>query len=393
MIDTFSFTPFPQIFFGEGEFKKLAARLSKKCRKALIVCGGKSLQESGLLTSFKNELSNSQIEHRVVNINSEPSPETIDKIVNDARTFAADTVIAVGGGSVLDAGKAIAAMLPLKDSIIHYLEGIGDKNHPGSTLPFIAVPTTSGTGSEATKNAVITLVGEEGFKKSLRHDNFIPNIAVIDPQLMLTCPEDLTAACGLDTITQLLESYVSIKANPISDALALSALQKVFTSFPVAVNHGNNDLNARADMAYGALISGITLANAGLGVVHGFASSIGGFFDIPHGVVCGSLLPIATETNIKKLSESSDQKHKTLLEKHIKVARLFPATTTLSDVQALQFMIDQFHQWIEMFSIPRFNHYGVTEKDIERIIKTTGIKNNPVPLNSDDLKFILLNRI
>ena len=180
-------------------------------------------------------------------------------------------------------------MLPLSDGIINYLEGV-ELNPPGSTVSFIAVPTTAGTGSEATKNAVISSIGESGFKKSLRHDNFIPDIAVIDPQLMLSCPETLTAACGLDAIAQLLESYVSSKSNPITDALAFDALTKAIPAFEVAVKDGHKNLEARASMAYGALISGITLANAGLGIVHGFASPIGGFFDIPHGVVCGTLL-------------------------------------------------------------------------------------------------------
>ncbi|MCH2207378.1 MAG: iron-containing alcohol dehydrogenase [Lentisphaerales bacterium] len=314
-MDNFSFTPFPQILFGEGEFLKLAQKLSGN-DEVLIIVGGQSLQKSGLLKPFTDALNQLEIQSSIVSIDSEPSPEMIDSVTEKFRPENIDKVIAIGGGSVLDAGKAIAAMLPLTDGITNYLEGVGTKSHPGSTVSFIAVPTTAGTGSEATKNAVISSISADGFKKSLRHDNFIPTMAIIDPKLMLSCPQELTAACGLDAITQLLESYVSSKANPITDALALGALKRVLPAFERAVTKGKEDLEARAAMAYGALISGITLANAGLGIVHGFASPIGGFFDIPHGVVCGTLLPAATETNIKKLQESSEPESLERLQKH-----------------------------------------------------------------------------
>ena len=277
---------------------KLPARIDSK--NVLLVIGGKSLKDSGEYSKFCESLEAVSISYNVAQISSEPSPKMIDKIAEQARKSGAELVIAIGGGSVLDAGKAIAAMIPLDDGIQNYLEGVGTKSHPGKTLPFVAAPTTAGTGSEATKNAVISSIGDSGFKKSLRHNNFIPDIAVIDPKLMVSCPEKLTAACGLDAITQLLESYVSTKANPITDSLALHALSRTIPAFPKVMRNGG-DIQARADMAYGALISGITLANAGLGVVHGYASTIGGYFDIPHGVVCGSLLPTATEVNIREL--------------------------------------------------------------------------------------------
>lgn len=392
MINDFSFTPFPEIFFGAGEFLKLPAKLEENS-KILLITGGNSLESSGLLKKFTDTLDLLKISFKVIKISSEPSPELIDAVTEKFRTQNITNIIAVGGGSVLDAGKAIAAMLPVEDSIINYLEGVGTKTHPGSTVSFTAIPTTAGTGSEATKNAVVSSIGEKGFKKSLRHDNFIPDMAVIDPELMLSCPQNLTAACGLDTITQLLESYVSSKANPITDALAYGALEKVIPSFENAVKNGSTDINARADMAYGALISGITLANAGLGIVHGFASPIGGFFDIPHGVVCGTLLPTATEINIKKLQTSDDQKHKERLSKHIKVARLLSGTDKLSDNEALEVLVKQFYKWVVDFKIPSLSHYGINENDFEKIIKSTGLKNNPVDLNQSELREILLKRL
>ena len=393
MINNFSFTPFPQIYFGEGEFLRLPQRLKSKFQKILLLTGGSSLQKSGILEEFCCELDANAISFSIERITSEPSPELVDGIVNSHRSKNIDLVLAVGGGSVLDAGKAIAALMTVEDSIINYLEGVGTKEHPGSTFPFAAIPTTAGTGSEATKNAVISEIGDKGFKKSLRHDNFISEFAVLDPALMLSCPQNLTAACGLDAITQLLESYVSTKANPISDALAFGALEKVIPAFPNAVLEGESNVEARTAMAYGAMISGITLANAGLGIVHGFASPIGGFFDIPHGVVCGTLLPSATEINIARLKEQTDSEHRSRLQKHIKVARIFSETQYLNDDESLNFMIKKFYSWADEFKIPKMSTYGIKEKDFEKIINATGQKNNPVKLSYEDLVSILLKRI
>lgn len=392
MIQSFSFTPFPQIYFGEGEFLKLPARLKGKHSKILLLTGGNSLKKSGILDQFCTGLNESGIDFFIEQISSEPSPEMIDRIVAEQKPNGIGLVVAVGGGSVLDAGKAIAAMMTLDDSIINYLEGVGTKDHPGTTLPFAAVPTTAGTGSEATKNAVISQIGKNGFKKSLRHDNFIPDFAVLDPSLMLSCPEPLTAACGMDALTQLLESYVSTKANPITDALALGALERAIPAFQRAVKNGDEDIEARAALAYGAMISGITLANAGLGIVHGFASPIGGFFDIPHGVVCGTLLPSATEINIIRLKEKTDKGHCERLNKHLKVAGIFTETATLSDDDALDFLVQKFYSWAEEFNIPKLSFYGISKDDLPKIIQATGQKNNPVILSEKDLEEILLKR-
>ena len=393
MIKNFAFTPFPQIYFGEGEFLKLPQKLAKRFKNILLLTGGKSLRENGTLEEFCCELEANAISYIIEQINCEPGPELIDGIVKLHKNSNIDLVLAVGGGSVLDAGKALAAMMPLNDSIIHYLEGVGTKEHPGTSLPFAAVPTTAGTGSEATKNAVISEIGEKGFKKSLRHDNFIPDFAVLDPALMLSCPQNLTAACGLDAITQLLESYVSTNASPITDALAFGALEKAIPAFPNAVLHGEHDVEARTAMAYAALISGITLANAGLGIVHGFASPIGGFFDIPHGVVCGTLLPSATEVNVKRLQEQTDAEHQNRLKKHVKVARIFQESKDLNDEDALNFMVRKFYSWADDFKIPKLRFYNIKEKDIPRIISASAQKNNPVKLSEADLREILVKRI
>ena len=189
-----------------------------------------------------------------------------------------DVVLSTGGGSVIDAGKAVSAMLRVEGSVAEYLEDVGTRKHPGTKVPFVAVPTTAGTGCEATRNAVLSRVGPDGFKKSLRHDNFLPDAAVVDPVLTLSCPPDITAACGLDALTQLLESFVSTKASVLTDVLALSGLEHIGNSLVPACTNSGQDIDMRANLSYAALMSGITLTSAGLGTVHGFASSIGGLF-------------------------------------------------------------------------------------------------------------------
>ncbi len=278
--------------FGIGKRQLLTEKILDFGQKVLLVSGGSSFLESNNWDVLSKSFKRNQIICETVRIGKEPAPEIIDEAVKTFGNFNPDVIVAIGGGSTLDAGKAISAMLPLKESIIKYLEGVGDGSiHTGVKIPFFALPTTSGTGSEATKNAVISRVGIYGFKKSLRHDNFIPDMALIDPELTVHCPENITAWSGMDAFTQLLESYLSTTSNPLTDAIALSGLEMVQKYLERAVDDGS-DLEARSGMAYAAFCSGITLANAGLGVVHGFASSIGGKIDIPHGLVCASLMGI-----------------------------------------------------------------------------------------------------
>jgi len=210
-------------------------------------------------------------------VSGEPSPEVVDRI---AASLEADVVVAIGGGSAIDAGKAVAAMAEEGGSIVDYLEEVGTKPPTGRRRFLVAVPTTAGTGSEATANAVISRVGASGFKKSLRHEGYIPDIALIDPELALDCPPAVTAASGLDAITQLLEGFVSTGGNPLTDALGRSGLATAGRSFSRAVHEG--DLIARSAMAYAAYLSGVILAIAGLGIVHGIASPLGGAYPVPH---------------------------------------------------------------------------------------------------------------
>jgi alcohol dehydrogenase class IV len=300
MITSFSFAPTPQLYFGTGKLSLLPGLIKAYGSTALLVTGAHSFTNTDEAQKLFEALKANGIQWQHYIIENEPSPTMIDACVQQFKKSLPSVVVAIGGGSVLDAGKAIAAMLPIGESIKDYLEGVGTKNHDGTTLPMIAIPTTSGTGSEATKNAVISKVGEGGYKKSLRHNNFIPKVAILDPVLTITCPPNVTAASGMDAFTQLLESYVSTAANPMTDALALEGLTKISKSLLKAW-HDGDDMEARSDMALASYLSGITLANAGLGLVHGFASSVGGYFDIPNGVFCSSLMAAANKVTVIEL--------------------------------------------------------------------------------------------
>ncbi len=286
-------------------------------------------------------------------------------------------------------------MLLKDDSIKNYLEVVGDKVHDGVKIPYIAIPTTSGTGSEATKNAVISEIGPNGFKTSLRHDSFIPDYAIIDPDMMIGCPPSITAACGMDAFTQLLEAYVSSNSSPMTDTLAYSGMTYMKNNMISVCREGASDLNVRAAMAYGSLMSGITLANAGLGIVHGLASSIGGYFEIPHGIVCGTLLAEATKMNIRRLSEKGPS-GKESLKKHADIGKLLAGEQHSKDKGINEYcsiLIEILESWTSELQIDRLSKYGVTSNDIEKIVKRASLKNNPVKLSTEDIKLIISNRI
>ncbi len=391
VIPDFIFARAPKINFGQGVSKTLGKIISEKGRRVLLVTGAKSFRESERWSELTKSLKEFAVETYSFTVNGEPSPELVDQAVTEFADRNIDVLAAVGGGSAIDAGKAISAMLPHKESVLDYLEGVGTKTHSGMKVPFIAVPTTAGTGSEATKNAVLSRTGDSGFKKSLRHENLVPDIAVVDPELAISCPPSITAACGMDAFTQLLESYVSPKSSPVTDSLAYSGINALKESLiPLCTTECGN-VEKRASLAYASLMSGITLANAGLGVVHGFASVLGGFFDIPHGVVCGTLVGSATKTNIDRLKEKESDRGPAL-EKYADIGRLVAGKSNLSAYDACSLLIERIEEWTNSLNLPLLSDYGVTSADVERIVQKTGSKDNAVHLEKDDIKEILLRR-
>lgn len=389
MTKPFRFSGIPHIIFGAGSLNELPPIISGISRNILLVTGKSSFLSTDRASELLNNFDNESIKYSSVKVSGEPSPSLIDDVVKTYYSIESGLVVSIGGGSVIDAGKAISAMLYKKESVSEYLEGIGKAEHPGTKVPFIAIPTTAGTGSEATKNAVLSDVGPLGFKRSLRHDKLVPDIALIDPELTINCPADITAASGMDCFTQLTESWLSTSAGQYTDALAYKGLIAVKGSLIKACEDGS-DTEARAGMSFAALTSGICLANAGLGVVHGFASAIGGFYNLPHGTICGSLMATANEVTVRKLRKTG--LNPGALKKYAVLGSLFLDEINRSDDYYIDGFINYLHELTSKLRIPRLK-IPVNESSIEQICNNAGSKNNPVKLDTDDLREILLNRI
>ncbi len=386
MLKGFQFSGVPDIKFGPGKISTLPESIYQFGKKALIVSGGGSFLNSKKGKNIINMLRSEDLSITMVAIGNEPSPQDIDHIVKEYREEEFDAVISIGGGSVIDSGKAISAMMTEKGNTRDYLEGVGTMQHHGSKVPFIAIPTTSGTGSEATKNAVLSEIGKNGYKKSLRHDNFVPNLAIVDPELTLSCPPAITASSGMDAFTQLLESYVSYKASIMTDSLVFEGLKYLKNGLLPACSNAW-DLEARTSMAYASMVSGIALANAGLGIVHGFASSIGGYFNIPHGVVCTALMANAVEITAEKLYLSNPEH--VALRKYANVGKIFSDTRDKNDQYYLQSLISVLHDYSSQLNVQKLSEYGVNQKHFSAIISKTSNKMNPIVLEKDDLVRIL----
>ncbi|PKM64760.1 MAG: alcohol dehydrogenase [Firmicutes bacterium HGW-Firmicutes-20] len=321
-----------------------------------------------------------------VNVKGEPSVDSINEILTVSRKNQCEVVVAIGGGSVLDSGKTIAALMTNTNDIMDYLEVIGN-GVPVSkkSLPFIAVPTTSGTGAEATKNATI-LSATHKVKVSIRSPYMLPDVVLLDPELTVSVPKDVTASTGLDALTQVLEPYVSKMANPMTDAFAKEGLTRASRSLKTAYDHGE-DIDAREDMAIASLFGGIALANAKLGAVHGFAGVLGGMYPIPHGVVCARLLPYVTRKNIEVLNTRDAQNP--AVNRYEDVAKIL---TRNPDAKALDGVA-----WLEELcnhlDVASLSHFGVKEEHFDEIIKksmnASSMKGNPIELTYDELKDIL----
>jgi len=390
MVNDFVLNRVPRILFGNGKLSALPGLVKAFGDNLLILTGRKSFLKSKQADELIDALKSKKINFSTEPVPHEPSPRMIDDLVRKYSGKAISVVVSIGGGSVLDAGKAVSAMLPLGEPVKEYLEGVGTRKHPGAKIPFIAVPTTAGTGSETTGNSVLSETGPEGFKRSLRHENFIPDIALVDPELTLSCTSMQTAISGMDAFSQLLESFLSTRCSKLTDALALEGILHVRNSLKKAVSNGN-DPEARAGMSYASMLSGITITNAGLGLVHGFASSIGGRKDIPHGVICGTLLGVVNRAIIERLLK--EDTNPAALEKYIRLGKLLSGTEERSDVDYAFYVANTIESLVEELKIPSLGNYGLTEEEITAIARSTDHKNNPVVFTTEELKDMLVKRL
>lgn len=388
----FYFYRCPKVLFGPGRVSELGSLAAPFGSRTLVLTGATSLDRSGYWDRIVRSLEHSSLVFHRFKVKGEPSPDLVDGAVREFREHPPDTVIAVGGGSVVDCAKAVAAMLPLGEPVTPYLEGVGDKAHPGKTLPLIAAPTTAGTGSEATKNAVLSRIGKGGFKKSLRHDNFTPVCALLDPELTLNAPPPVTAACGMDAFTQLLESYVSPKGSPLTDALALSGIEHVAPALVPAATDRGKDIELRSALLYGAFLSGITLANAGLGIIHGLAGPVGAIIPMPHGMVCATLLAESCRMNLRRIREQKG-KGDPMLARYARVGRILSRNVSADHDQACELLLDTLEEWTEKLRIPRLSEFGMETSDLDALAAQAGQKANPVQLSPQDVKAVLKARL
>ncbi|UJP03199.1 MAG: iron-containing alcohol dehydrogenase [Nitrosomonas sp.] len=391
----FSIARLPRIEFGAGVLKKLPDIIAGYGARILLVTGARSFTDTPHWPYLIDQLAQRAISWQHCTVAEEPSPALIDDLV---KTYANDrfaAVVGIGGGSALDAAKAVAGLLPVQRSVMDYLEGVGPElPYQGPAIPFIAVPTTAGTGSEATKNAVLSVQGENGFKKSFRHEKLVAEYAIVDPDLLASCPPNVIAANGMDALTQLLESYVSIKANAFTDALAISGLHAARDALiPLFRQHGDLTRH-REKMAYAALLSGITLAQVGLGSVHGLASPLGAFYPIPHGVVCGTLVAAATRVNIHSML--TREPNNPALAKYLHVAEILCEKRFIDPETAFNALTGLLAQWTDELALPRLSRYGLQETGFDKVIancRGSSMKTNPIVLSDGEIRQVLLERL
>ncbi len=368
-----------KIIFGPGGLSQVGEEAKRLGSKVLVVLGRSAMRKSGALDRLTHLLTENNLEYIIYeNIPSDPTVETVDTGASLARKGSCNLVIALGGGSVLDTGKAISAMVTNEGSVADYqeIEGKGRK-FQYKPIPFIAIPTTSGTGSEATINAVITNT-ELGLKKSIRDPWLIPEIALVDPELTLSLPPHITAICGGDALTQCIESYLGKKSQEITDALALHAIGLIGKSLIKAAKEGKN-LEARKDMAMAALLSGLCLSNSGLGAAHALSHPLGVYYKIPHGLSCAVLLPYVMEFNLPVVTK-----------KLAKIAEcLGENISSLSETEAAQRAVENIKEILSAVGIKKnLSEWKIKEKDFSQLIKGAkggSLNNNPRDTSDEDL--------
>ncbi len=374
----FEFATAGRIAFGPGVHEDFGLIAREFGQRALIVRGSNPERIKPLLALVEG----AKIEYSCLEIAGEPTVEQITDGVNQARQAESDFLIGFGGGSVIDSAKAIAGLVPNPGAILDYLEVIGKgKQLSVPALPCVAISTTAGTGAEVTRNSVLASL-EHGVKVSLRSPFLLPRLAIVDPKLTIDLPASVTASTGLDALTQLIEPYVSARANPITDGFCIEGMRRVARSLRRVYDQGH-DLHAREDMALASLFGGLSLANAGLGAVHGFAAPIGGMFHAPHGAICAALLPHVMRINLRALHERLGESE--ALNRYDSVARILTGSKAADANDGMNWVTEL----CQTLKIPGLRTYGVTEKEsavlVEKAAKASSMKANPIVLTDDEL--------
>jgi alcohol dehydrogenase class IV len=379
----FDFTTATRIVFGPGTSREVGTLVGGLGKRALVVTGRDVSRAEKLLASLRQ----AGVGAETFCVASEPDISTIETGVALGKREHCDFVVGFGGGSALDAAKAIAAMLANEGELLDYLEIVGGgKSLTKPSVPFIAIPTTAGTGSEVTRNAVLASP-EHGLKVSLRSPLMLAKIALVDPELTCDLPPGITARTGMDALTQLIEPFVCLRANPMTDGLCEEGLCRAARSLGIAFHDGQNQ-SAREEMALASLFGGLALANAGLGAVHGFAGPIGGKFPgAPHGAICAALLPFVMEANIRALRRREEQSQ--TLKRYDRIA----AICTGDHHATADMGVDWVRRMVDDLQIPRLRTYGVKLEHIDELVRkatqASSMKANPITLSPEELVQIL----
>ncbi len=383
-MSSFEFATANRIIFGAGKLNGLAVQLKGRAKRLLLVCGNSSDAIPRVRETLR--VSAQDIPFDEFHVHGEPTVDTATEGALVALEHGCDMVVGLGGGSVLDAGKAISALATNRGDIFDYLEVVG-KGQPltNAPLPYIAIPTTAGTGTEVTRNAVLESPSH-GVKVSLRSPLMLPSLALVDPELTYSLPPEITASSGLDALTQLIEPFVSIKANPMTDAICREGIRYAVGSLRQAYHNGE-DVSAREGMSLASLFGGLAMANAALGAVHGFAGPLGGMLHAPHGAICARLLPLVMEANIKAL-ESRHAGH-VAIERYIEIAQIVTGDKNASAQDGVKWVSDLVGE----LNIPPLSAHGMTESHIpeavEKTLNASSFKGNPIVLSEGELRGIL----
>ncbi|MFO7707403.1 MAG: iron-containing alcohol dehydrogenase [Desulfobacterales bacterium] len=379
----FEFATAGRIVFGAGAARRIGSEVAALGRRALVLTGARPER----CAEMRAQLEHHHVMQALLPVSGEPTTTLVEAGIEHAREFGCNVVVAIGGGSVIDAGKAIAAMLANGGDLMEHLEVIG-KARPLTlpSAPFIAVPTTAGTGSEVTRNAVLGSP-EHRIKISLRSPFMLPRLALVDPELTYSMPPALTAATGFDALTQLIETFVGRHANPLTDGICREGLRRAGRSLAAAFADGN-DRQAREDMCIASLFGGLALANARLGAVHGIAGPFGGMFPAPHGAVCGRLLPAAAAVNINALRERAPESP--ALARYQEAAEILTGNTLAEPEEGVQWL----RTLRTRLGIPLLSSYGFSTEEvdvlIERARQASSMRGNPVDLAAREIEEILI---
>jgi len=380
----FEFATATSIIFGAGTLKEVAPRAAEMGTRALVVTGRSTARALPLL----DQLRALKLHTIGLAVTGEPTTSLVVEGLQRARNAGCNIAIAIGGGSVIDTGKAIAALLTNGGELFDYLEVIGGGkrlSHPSA--PFIAIPTTSGTGAEVTRNAVL-FSPEQRVKVSMRSPLMLPRLAVVDPLLSHSLPAAVTATTGLDALTQLIEPYVSAFAHPLTDGICREGIRLAARSLRIAYGDGENAA-AREDMSLASLFGGLALANAGLGAAHGFAGPLGGMFSAPHGAICARLLPYVMEANVRALESRAPSCP--ALSKYDEIARLLTGSASARAREGIRWV----SEICAALRIPSLSALGLGENDIASVVaksrKASSMKGNPIVLMDEELVWILTN--